>query len=112
MLQLLTQEITHLNRTLTPDDAGGETVSFVESNELWRVRITPVDHDYSEDQSGMINREKIRLIGEIRDDISVRDRLIHDDKIWEITSVARVSGIGTIPDYLRIEASAIQEDEE
>jgi head-tail adaptor len=112
MLQLFVEEIRILNRITTPDDSGGESASYEESESMWRARATPVKGGYAQDQAGMQPTDSIRIVGEVRDDIKVRDRLVYQDKVWEISSVTKINGIGTIPDYLRVDASIVEEVEE
>jgi len=111
MLQLFVEEIRILNRITTPDDSGGESASYEESESMWRARVSPVKGGYSQDQAGMQSTDSIRIVGEVRDDIRVRDRLVYQDSVWEISSVTKINGIGTIPDYLRVDASMVEEVE-
>lgn len=112
MLQLFVEEIPILNRIATPDDSGGESISFEESESMWRARVTPVKGGYTQDQPGMQSKDSIRIVGEVRDDIKARDRLVYLDSIWEISSVIKINGVGTIPDYLRIDALMVESVEE
>lgn len=109
MLQLFVEEIRILNRITTPDDSGGESASYVESESIWKARVTPVKGGYAQDQAGMQSTDSIRIVGEVRDDIKVRDRLVYQDTVWEISSLTKINGIGTIPDYLRVDASMVEE---
>lgn len=109
MLQLFIEEIRILTRITTPDDSGGESVSYEESMSMWRARVTPVKRGYAQDQAGMQSTDSIRIVGEVRDDIFVRDRLVYQNSIWEISSVTKINGVGTIPDYLRVDASMVEE---
>lgn len=111
MLKLFTQTATVFNRILTPDTAGGESVSFTESEDIWRIRITPVKADYAEDAPGREYPEQIRLVGEVRNDLKTSDRIDFDDRKWEITSLVKVNGTGSIPDYFRAKAVHISEAE-
>jgi head-tail adaptor len=112
MIQLFIEEIPILKRITTPDDSGGELISYKESISKWRARVTPIKGGYAQDQAGMQSTDSIRIVGEVRDDIRVRDRLVYQDSIWEISSVTKINGVGTIPDYLRIDASMVENVEE
>ncbi|MFH1515722.1 MAG: hypothetical protein ABIG42_09725 [bacterium] len=111
MLQLFIQTATVFNRVLLPDSAGGESASFNESPNIWRIRITPVKADYSEDAPGREYPEQIRLVGEVRDDLKTSDQIEIDNRKWEITSLVKVKGTGSIPDYFRAKAVHISEVE-
>ena len=111
MLKLFTQTATVFNRVLTPDNAGGESASFTESPYIWRIRITPVKVDYYESSPGREYPDQIRLVGEVRDGLKTCDRIEIDDRKWEITSLVKVCGTGSIPDYFRAKAVHISEAE-
>lgn len=111
MLKLFTQLARIFNRVFTPDNAGGEMVDFVESDNAWRVRITPMRGEYAENAPGREYPERIRLVGEIRDDLNRCDRIEFNDKYWELTSLQKVDGVGSIPDYFRAEAILVPDME-
>lgn len=111
MLKLFTQSAKIFNRVFTPDNAGGETVDFSESDNVWCVRITPMSGEYSENAPGREYPERIRLVGEIRDGLKRCDRIEFNDKYWELTSLQKVDGVGSIPDYFRAEATLVPDME-
>ena len=104
MLSLFTHELKVFNRTLTPDGAGGDSISYVESSKLWRVRISTLNGEFVEDAPGREYPSQIRIVGEVRDDIHEGDRIEYNGFFWEIVSLALINGIGSIPDYLRAKA--------
>ena len=111
MLKLFTQTVKIFNRVFTPDEAGGDTVDFTESESIWHVRITPMRGEYSENAPGRVYPEKIRIVGEIRDEIKTCDRIEFNGRYWELTSFMIVKGVGSIPDYFRAEAVLVPEME-
>lgn len=111
MLRMFTQTVKVFNRVFTPDNSGGETTSFSESDSLWRVRIIPLRGEYSENAPGREYPDRIRIVGEIRDSLNTCDRIEHNDKHWEVTSLMKVCGVGTIPDYYRAEAELVPDME-
>ncbi len=111
MLRMFTQSTKVFNRVFTPDNAGGDTVDFTESDSIWRVRITPMRGEYAENAPGREYPERIRVVGEIRDDLKTCDRIEFNDKHWELTSLMKVEGVGSIPDYFRAEAVLVPEME-
>ena len=104
---LFTEELKIFNRVLTPDESGGDSISFVESPALWLARVSSLDGEYSEDAPGREYPAGIRIVGQVRDDIREGDRIEHSGFTWEITSLALIKGIGSIPDYLRAKAVRI-----
>ncbi|MCD6218204.1 hypothetical protein J7L05_10170 [bacterium] len=111
MMKLFTQSAKIFNRVFTPDNAGGETADFIEADNVWRVRITPMRGEYAENAPGREYPERIRLVGEIRDDLKRCDRIEFNDKHWELISLLKVDGVGSIPDYFRAEAILVPDME-
>ena len=108
MLELFTQTAKIFTRVFTPDLAGGEEIDYEESPPLWHIRITPLSSGYTENAPSREYKKKIRIVGENRDDISICDRIEFDDLTWEIVSLVKVAGVGSIPDYLRAEAEFVE----
>jgi len=104
MLSLFTHEIKVFNRTLTPDSAGGDSVSYVESEKSWRIRVSTLNGEYLENTPGREYPSEIRIVGEVRTDIHEGDRIEYDGFSWEIMSCVLIHGVGSIPDYIRAKA--------
>lgn len=111
MLHLFNDELNVYKRTLTPDSAGGDSISYDQLDDKWRVRITPVLNDYTVSEPSREYPRKIKLIGEIRNDLKEGDRIEFRSHLYEIKSLAMITGAGSIPDYIRAEAVSIGETE-
>jgi hypothetical protein len=107
MLQLFTEDLKVYVRTLENDSAGGDSVSYELSDTRWRVRVSPLYQEYVETAPSREYPNKIRIVGEIRNGLREGDRVGFNGKYWEITKIVEVKGIGSIPDYLRAEASCV-----
>lgn len=110
MIHLFTHELRVFRRMLSPDNAGGDTIAYIESEKAWRVRVSPLNGEYAENSAGREYPFGIRIVGEVRDDIQEGDRVEYDESLWEITSLVTLPGIGSIPDYIRAKAVRIQKE--
>ena len=102
-------EVTILKKVLTPDNAGGNSISFIESVIPWNVRISTLGGEYKVDAAGREYPHRIRVVGAVREDLEICDRFIYEGKTWELINLLKINGIGSIPDYLRAEARIISE---
>ena len=109
MRALFNMEIKVLNRNLDADDAGGDFITYEESETPWRVRVSTLDGNYIEDIPGREYPSMIRIVGDVRDDVREGDRIEYGGFSWELTNVITVTGIGSIPDYIRARATRIGE---
>jgi hypothetical protein len=111
MLNLFNIEVSVYKKNKESDDAGGDSISFKEQENLWRVRISTLDGDYVENLPGREYPSMIRIVGEVRGDIREGDRIAYSGFFWELVSVIRLRGNGSIPDYIRAKAQRIGDGE-